>query len=266
MSVRKSRENYRQMYGKSKASLWRNLSTGAPPNFFKDNPLSCSFSLQLIFFGGQPFYGNYSTLDSHTNTVISHTFAYSSRWRRKPWQGLLNYNNWIKIFYITYFIDALTFGGHFEICGRQVQEQGLVPSWDSPKFGKISEDPIACKVQWSRSERLRSALVEIFLGPVACVAGRFCQSPRGVSALARLFYFARPTKTAMLRRLLGGGGLATFRPIHLQPKPRAAKTIESKNRSVERNLWHPVFTMAWLVLCDKIWDNLAQNGFIQGWM
>ena len=32
----------------------------------------CSFSLRLIFFSEQPFYGNYSTLDSHTNTVISH--------------------------------------------------------------------------------------------------------------------------------------------------------------------------------------------------
>ena len=31
-----------------------------------------------------------STLDSLTNTVISHTFAYSSTWRRKPWQGLFN--------------------------------------------------------------------------------------------------------------------------------------------------------------------------------
>ena len=41
-----------------------------------------------IFFSEQPFYGNYSTLDSHTNTVISHAFAYSSRWRQKPWQGL----------------------------------------------------------------------------------------------------------------------------------------------------------------------------------
>ena len=40
-----------------------------------------------IFFSEQPFYGNYSTLDSHTNTVISvisHAFAHSSRWRRKP--------------------------------------------------------------------------------------------------------------------------------------------------------------------------------------
>ena len=30
------------------------------------------------------FYGNYSILDSHTNIVISHTFAYSSRWRGNP--------------------------------------------------------------------------------------------------------------------------------------------------------------------------------------
>ena len=43
-SVRKSRENYRQIYGKSKASLWRNLSTGTPPNF-----LGQSFALQLQF-------------------------------------------------------------------------------------------------------------------------------------------------------------------------------------------------------------------------
>ena len=38
MFVRKSRENYRQIYmiyGKSKARLWRNLSTGMPPKFFR---------------------------------------------------------------------------------------------------------------------------------------------------------------------------------------------------------------------------------------
>ena len=66
------------MYGKSRASLWRNLSTGTPPDFFG-----------TILFSEQPFYGNYWTLDSHRNTVISHTFAYSSRWRRKLWQSLL---------------------------------------------------------------------------------------------------------------------------------------------------------------------------------
>ena len=40
--------------------------------------------------------------------------------------------------------------------------------------------------------------------PVTCVAWRFCreQSPRGSAALARLSYFARRTKTAMLLRLL----------------------------------------------------------------
>ena len=32
-------------------------------------------SLQFIFFSEQPFYG----LDSHTNTVIFHAVAYSSR-------------------------------------------------------------------------------------------------------------------------------------------------------------------------------------------
>ena len=36
----------------------------------------CSFRLQLIFFSEEPFYGNYSTLNSHTNTVIFHAFAY----------------------------------------------------------------------------------------------------------------------------------------------------------------------------------------------
>ena len=41
------------------------------------HPLFCSFSLQFIFSSEQPFYGNYSTLDSHTNTVISHSFAFS---------------------------------------------------------------------------------------------------------------------------------------------------------------------------------------------
>ena len=42
-------------------------------------------SVERLFWKNMicPFYGNYSTLDSHTNTAISHTFAYSSRWRRK---------------------------------------------------------------------------------------------------------------------------------------------------------------------------------------
>ena len=42
--VRKSQENYRQINGKSKASLWRNLSTSTLPNF-----LGQSFALQLQF-------------------------------------------------------------------------------------------------------------------------------------------------------------------------------------------------------------------------
>ena len=85
MSVRiKSRE---KLHGKSKASLWRNLSTDTLPNFF--STILCFVALlQFIFFSVKPFCGNYSTFDSHTNIVISHMFAYSSRWRRKPWQDL----------------------------------------------------------------------------------------------------------------------------------------------------------------------------------
>ena len=88
MSVRKSGENYRQIYGKSKTASGEIQAQVRPQTFFTTDPLLCSFSLQLTFFSEQPFYGNYLTLDSHTNTVISHTFAYSSRWRRKLWQGL----------------------------------------------------------------------------------------------------------------------------------------------------------------------------------
>ena len=42
-----------------------------------------------IFFRTVVFYGNYLTLDSHTNAVISYPFAYWSRWHWELWQGLL---------------------------------------------------------------------------------------------------------------------------------------------------------------------------------
>ena len=73
-------KNCRQIHRKSNTSVWRKLSTVTAPKI-----LCCSFSLQLIFFSEQPFYANYY---SHTNTVISHAVAYSSRWLSKPWQGL----------------------------------------------------------------------------------------------------------------------------------------------------------------------------------
>ena len=60
-----------------------------PSNFFRRILRSEALVYKSYFFSEQPFYGNYSTLDSHTNTVISQAFAYSSRWRRKPLQDLL---------------------------------------------------------------------------------------------------------------------------------------------------------------------------------
>ena len=41
------------LLGKSKASLWRNFSTGTPKKFFRYNPLFCRFSFQLIFLSEQ---------------------------------------------------------------------------------------------------------------------------------------------------------------------------------------------------------------------
>ena len=69
---------------------------------------------------------------------------------------------------------------------------------------------------------------ESAMAVLACVVWRFCragrtsgqaarllppQSPRGFSALARLYYLARPTKTAMLRRLWLSG---LFSPLLFQ--------------------------------------------------
>ena len=50
-------------------TVWSGYGTGYAAKFFLDKPLLCSFSLQLIFCSEQPFYRNYSTLDSHTNAV-----------------------------------------------------------------------------------------------------------------------------------------------------------------------------------------------------
>jgi len=63
-----------------------------PSNFFRRILRSEALVYKLIiFFSEQPFYGNYSTLDSHANTVISHALANSSRWLPKQWQGLFRH-------------------------------------------------------------------------------------------------------------------------------------------------------------------------------
>ena len=64
------------------------LAHVTPSIFFSRILRSDALVYNSYFFLEQSFYGNYSTLHSHTNTVISHAFAYSSRWRRKPWKGL----------------------------------------------------------------------------------------------------------------------------------------------------------------------------------
>ena len=66
-----------------------------PTIFFRRILRSEALVYKSFFFSERPFYVNYSTLDSHTNTVICHAFA--SRWRRKPRQSLLKTRmNWQK--------------------------------------------------------------------------------------------------------------------------------------------------------------------------
>ena len=48
------------------------------PEFFRTILCFVALVYKSYFFSEQTFYGNYSALDYHTNTVISHTFAYSS--------------------------------------------------------------------------------------------------------------------------------------------------------------------------------------------
>ena len=72
-------KNCRQIYRKSKASVWRNLSTG-----FVSRILCCvALIYKSLFFREQPFYENYWTLDSHSNTVIFHAVDCSSKWLPK---------------------------------------------------------------------------------------------------------------------------------------------------------------------------------------
>ena len=76
------------------------------------NSIQFNLVYNSYFFSEQSFYRNYSTLDSHTNTVISHAFAYSSRWRRKPWQGLFNVFNENKILCVPFLLSRRGARGH----------------------------------------------------------------------------------------------------------------------------------------------------------
>ena len=66
-------KNFRQIYRKSIASVWRNLST-----VFVSRILCCVAQVykSFFFFSEKPFYETYSTLDSHSYTVIFYVVAY----------------------------------------------------------------------------------------------------------------------------------------------------------------------------------------------
>ena len=62
------------MYKKFKNVVLGLLAHGTPSNFLS-RLLRSETLVYNSYSSEQPFYGNYSILDSHTNTVISHAFA-----------------------------------------------------------------------------------------------------------------------------------------------------------------------------------------------
>ena len=64
------------MYRKFKKVVLGLLGKVTPSHLFGRILRNEALVYNSFFFSEQAFYGNYSTLDSHTNTVISHAFAY----------------------------------------------------------------------------------------------------------------------------------------------------------------------------------------------
>ena len=68
----------------------------------------------LIFFSEEPFYGNYSSLDSHTNAVISHNFVclLFKMASKTVTRSTVEKAIFLWVFTIILYIDLL-FHGHF---------------------------------------------------------------------------------------------------------------------------------------------------------
>ena len=77
-------KNCRLMYGKSKTNDQRNRAQVRPPKFvsraLQSFAVKLKFTIPSFFFQNSYLPKNYLTLDSHTNTVISHAVVYLSRW------------------------------------------------------------------------------------------------------------------------------------------------------------------------------------------
>ena len=68
------------MYWKLKVTKRSDSRAGEALEFCEKNLLCNNFSLHFIVFSKRTFYENYSTSDSHTNTVILRLLAYPSRY------------------------------------------------------------------------------------------------------------------------------------------------------------------------------------------
>ena len=93
LSVRKSREKLETNVWKIQSKSLQKFIHRYAPQIFQHNPLFCSLVYKSYFFSKQLFYGNYSTLHSHTNTVVSYP-TYTVEMASKTVKRSIAYLNW----------------------------------------------------------------------------------------------------------------------------------------------------------------------------
>ena len=81
-------KNCRQIYGKSKASIWRSLGTVTDPKFVSKILCCVALAYKSYFQFRTAILRKLFDIRFSYKHCNFHAFAYSSRWRRKPWQGL----------------------------------------------------------------------------------------------------------------------------------------------------------------------------------
>ena len=128
---------YQQRYGKLKNSS----ATYRKATSFKLS--ECNFLPSILTFwftNCEKFYCGLLS-DSHTNTVISDCFAYLSRWRWKPWLGLLA------------FVPVLTSSPLTKIgiiCTQILQEEKIFPTIP----GSVQWSAEICTKYWETCSKI----------------------------------------------------------------------------------------------------------------
>ena len=132
----KGRDPFNQTSNRSDREKWSSSKGG--PVFSKLFQLDRTDPLS---FG--PKFWKFWLNGSCLNTVISHAFAYSSRWHRKPWQGLFHLVT-VEIF-VSYWFDKLKLNSVIE-SKKGEGKNSLARSWTPDLLHVKSSPSLLCHV------------------------------------------------------------------------------------------------------------------------